>query len=72
MPCILFRLASQSCILLRRSHGVVVALYKARAVGMEFHTDSTIEPTAAENKAPKNGLQPPRAKPEELQGAGKG
>ena len=49
----------------------MVVLYKARAVGMEYHTDCTIEPTVAESKAPKNGLQPLRAKPEELQGAGK-
>jgi len=66
------RRACQSCIVLCRPHSVMVTLYKARAVGMESHTHYTIEPTTAESKAWKNGLKPPRAKPKELQGAGKG
>ena len=69
LPCILFRLASQSCIVVHRSHGIMVALYKARAVGMEYPIHCTVEPTA-ESKARKNGLQPPREKLKEIQRAG--
>jgi len=41
-----------------RSHGVVVALYKARAVGMELCADCTIEPITAKSKARKMAYNP--------------